>query len=138
MMAGTPFSLQDNAAFQGDVALAWTYFHRALPAWAIYCIVSLFLSYSRHNMKRDNTFRGSVENPFKNRTIGIGVGIVVVLMAIQFFKWVRHDEQLVERGEAEPFPEDSREHQEYLQWLENIPKKEEAAEAEVAKAVEAE
>lgn len=82
MMAGTPFNLQDNAAFQGDVALAWTYFHWALPAWAIYCIVSLFLSYSRYNMKKDNTFRGSVENLFKNRTLGTGVGIVVEVLVV--------------------------------------------------------
>ena len=26
-------------------------------------------------------------------------------MGIQFFKWVKHDEQLVERGMAEPFPQ---------------------------------
>ena len=82
MMAGTPFGLQDNAAFAGDVALAWTYFHWAIPAWAIYCIVSLFLAYSRYNMKKDNTFRGSVENLFKNRKIGTGVGIVVETLVV--------------------------------------------------------
>ena len=37
---------------------------------------------------------------------GVPFSIVVVLMAIQFFKWVKHDPELVESGEAEPMPEE--------------------------------
>ena len=37
---------------------------------------------------------------------GVPFSIVVVLMAIQFFKWVKHDPELVEAGEAEPMPEE--------------------------------
>ena len=36
---------------------------------------------------------------------GIPFSVIVILMGVQFFKWVKHDEQLVERGLAEPFPE---------------------------------
>lgn len=37
---------------------------------------------------------------------GVPFSIVCVLMCIQFFKWVKHDPELVEAGEAEPMPED--------------------------------
>ena len=37
MYGGTPFNAPDPL-FAGDTALAWTYFHWAIPAWAIYAL----------------------------------------------------------------------------------------------------
>ena len=67
--------------FQPDMALAWTYFHWGIPAWPIYAIVSLFLAYSRYNMKKDNTFRGSVEELFKGSARKV-VGIICEILAV--------------------------------------------------------
>ena len=49
---------------------------------------------------------------------GIPFSVIVILMGVQFFKWVKHDEQLVERGLAEPFPEDSLAARQLRQWHE--------------------
>ena len=81
MMGGIPFTLQDMQ-FQPDVALAWTYFHWGIPAWAVYCLVSLFLSYSRYNMHKDVTYRGSVENLFGEGKASKVVGIIVEIIAV--------------------------------------------------------
>ncbi|WP_165248487.1 BCCT family transporter [Adlercreutzia sp. ZJ141] len=81
MMGGMAYELQDSV-FAGDMALAWTYFHWALPAWAVYAVVSLFLSYSRYNMKKDNTFRGSIENLFGEGALSRVVGIIVEALAV--------------------------------------------------------
>ena len=59
---------------------------------------------------------------------GIPFSVIVILMGVQFFKWVKHDEQLVERGLAEPFPEDSLAARQLRQWHEER----EAREAEKA------
>ena len=82
--AGSPFALQD-AFFAPDMGLAWTYFHWGIPAWPIYAVVSLCLAYARYNMKKDNTFRGSVEDLFKGgarKVIGIVAEILAVLATI--------------------------------------------------------
>ena len=71
--------------FAGDTALAWTYFHWAIPAWAIYAIVSLFMAYARYNMHKDTTFRGTVEDLFParaKRPVGIVVEILVVIATV--------------------------------------------------------
>ena len=84
MYGGTPFNSPDPL-FAGDTALAWTYFHWAIPAWAIYAIVSLFMSYARYNMHKDTTFRGTVEDLFParaKRPVGIVVEILVVIATI--------------------------------------------------------
>lgn len=84
MYGGTPFAGQDSL-FAGDMALAWTYFHWAIPAWAIYAIVSLFMSYARYNMHKDTTFRGTVEDLFPasvKKPVGIFVEILVVIATI--------------------------------------------------------
>ena len=83
-MAGSPWAMQDTL-FAGDMGLAWTYFHWGIPAWPIYAIVSLFLSYARYNMKKDNTFRGSVEDLFKGgarKVVGLICEILAVLATI--------------------------------------------------------
>ncbi len=76
----TPFEIQDSM-FAGDMALAWTYFHWAIPAWAIYCIISLFLAYSRYNMHKDTTIRGTIENLFPQRA-GVPVGIICEILVV--------------------------------------------------------
>ncbi len=84
MYGSTPFGTQDSL-FAGDMGLAWTYFHWAVPAWAIYAIVSLFMAYSRYNMHKDTTFRGTVEDLFSARVkkpVGIVVEILVVIATI--------------------------------------------------------
>ena len=84
MYGGTPFNAPDPL-FAGDTALAWTYFHWAIPAWAIYAIVSLFMAYARYNMHKDTTFRGTVEDLFParaKRPVGIVVEILVVIATI--------------------------------------------------------
>lgn len=81
---GTPVAIPDPL-FAGDAALAWTYFHWAIPAWAIYAIVSLFMCYARYNMHKDTTFRGTVEDLFParaKRPAGIVVEILVVIATI--------------------------------------------------------
>ena len=84
MYGGTPVAIPDPL-FAGDAALAWTYFHWAIPAWAIYAIVSLFMCYARYNMYKDTTFRGTVEDLFParaKRPAGIVVEILVVIATI--------------------------------------------------------
>lgn len=84
MYGGTPVAIPDPL-FAGDAALAWTYFHWAIPAWAIYAIVSLFMCYARYNMHKDTTFRGTVEDLFParaKRPAGIVVEILVVIATI--------------------------------------------------------
>ena len=84
MYGGTPVAVPDPL-FAGDAALAWTYFHWAIPAWAIYAIVSLFMCYARYNMHKDTTFRGTVEDLFParaKRPAGIVVEILVVIATI--------------------------------------------------------
>lgn len=74
-----------TAAFAPDMGLAWTYFHWGIPAWPIYAIVSLFLAYARYNMRKDNTFRGSVEDLFKGgarKVVGLIAEILAVLATI--------------------------------------------------------
>lgn len=51
---------------------------------------------------------------------GVPFSIVVVLMGIQFFKWVRHDPELVELGEATPMPEEWITAQQIKAWEANI------------------
>lgn len=84
MLGGVPWALQDGI-YAPSMGLAWTYFHWGIPAWPIYAIVSLFLAYARYNCKKDNTFRGSVEDLFKGTSrkfIGIVVEILAVLATI--------------------------------------------------------
>ena len=84
MYGSSPFAAPDPL-FAGDAALAWTYFHWAIPAWAIYAIVALFMSYARYNMHKDTTFRGTVEDLFParaKRPAGIAVEILVVIATI--------------------------------------------------------
>lgn len=78
--AGSPFAMQD-AFFAPDMGLAWTYFHWGIPAWPVYAIVSLFLAYARYNMKKDNTFRGSVEDLFKGSARKV-VGLIAEILAV--------------------------------------------------------
>ena len=78
--AGSPWALQDTL-FAPEMGLAWTYFHWGIPAWPIYAIVSLFLAYARYNCKKDNTFRGSVEDLFKGSVRKV-VGIIVEILAV--------------------------------------------------------
>lgn len=81
MLGSVPWALQDGG-YAPSMALAWTYFHWGIPAWPIYAIVSLFLAYARYNCKKDNTFRGSVEDLFKGRGVRKAVGIVVEILAV--------------------------------------------------------
>ena len=43
-------------------------------------------------------------------------------MGVQFFKWVKHDPQIVEAGEGTPFPPDSLEARQLREWAANIAK----------------
>lgn len=64
-----------------DGAIAWSYFHWGLTAWAMYCIVAICLAYSHFNLGKKLTFRDAVVDffPLKSRR---SIGIVVELLAI--------------------------------------------------------
>lgn len=84
MQTQMPFVLQSEGMTSSG-ALAWTYFHWALPAWAIYAIVSLFMAYSRYNRGKDACFRATIEDLFpgkSKRVVGVIVEIFVVLAVI--------------------------------------------------------
>ena len=82
--SGYPF-LGVPETFLGANGLAWTFFHWGIPAWPIYALMSLFMAYSRYNMHKDNTYRGSIENLFPKGArvpVGIIVEAIVVLVTI--------------------------------------------------------
>ncbi|WP_253905065.1 BCCT family transporter [Arthrobacter sp. H14] len=64
-----------------DGAMAWSYFHWGLTAWAMYCIVAICLAYSHFNLGKKLTFRDAVVDffPLKSRR---AIGVVVELLAI--------------------------------------------------------
>lgn len=64
-----------------DGAIAWSYFHWGLTAWAMYCIVAICLAYSHFNLGKKLTFRDAVVDffPLKSRR---AIGVVVELLAI--------------------------------------------------------
>ncbi len=64
-----------------DGALIWSYFHWAVHAWAIYCVVALCLALSFHNRRAPMTFRDSVVGMFPARSRR-GFGLVVEVIAI--------------------------------------------------------
>ncbi len=64
-----------------DGALIWTYFHWAVHAWAIYCVVALCLALSFHNRRAPMSFRDSVVGIFPARSRR-GIGLVVEVIAI--------------------------------------------------------
>ncbi len=64
-----------------DGALIWTYFHWAVHAWAMYCLVALCLALSFHNLKRPMTFRDAVVGIFPVK-IQRGAGVIVEVVAI--------------------------------------------------------
>ncbi|MCG8995878.1 BCCT family transporter [Laribacter hongkongensis] len=47
----------DGGARGVNTAMSWGYFHWAIHAWAIYCIVALCLAYSFYNRNKPLTFR---------------------------------------------------------------------------------
>ena len=64
-----------------DGALIWSYFHWAVHAWAIYCVVALCLALSFHNRRAAMTFRDAVVDMFPEKTRK-AAGIVVEIIAI--------------------------------------------------------
>lgn len=71
--------LEDGRSTDG--ALAWSYFHWGLTAWAMYCAVALCLAYSHHNLGKTLTFREAIVDMFPLRTRR-PLGVVVELLAI--------------------------------------------------------
>ncbi len=68
-----------------DGALIWSYFHWAVHAWAIYCVVALCLAISFHNGKAPLTFRDAVVGvipPAAQRTAGLVVEVVAILATV--------------------------------------------------------
>ena len=68
-----------------DGALIWSYFHWAVHAWAIYCVVALCLALSFHNRKAAMTFRDAVVGMFPEkarRSIGVAVEIIAILATV--------------------------------------------------------
>lgn len=68
-----------------DGALIWSYFHWAVHAWAIYCVVALCLALSFHNRKAAMTFRDAVVGMFPQkarRPIGVAVEIIAILATV--------------------------------------------------------
>ena len=64
-----------------DGAMAWSYFHWGLTAWAMYCIVAICLAYSHHNLGKKLTFRDAVVDIFPRKSRR-GAGMVIELLAI--------------------------------------------------------
>lgn len=62
-------------------ALGWSYFHWAITAWAIYCIVAVCLAYSRFNKNKKPSFRGACEDIIPSR-IRHGSGLIIEWLAI--------------------------------------------------------
>lgn len=62
-------------------AMAWSYFHWAITAWAIYCVVAVCMAYARFNRGKNGSFRGACEDilPKKARHSG---GLVIEWLAI--------------------------------------------------------
>ena len=68
-----------------DGALIWGYFHWAVHAWAIYCVVALCLALSFHNRKAAMTFRDAVVGMFPEgarRTVGLVVEVIAILATV--------------------------------------------------------
>lgn len=68
-----------------DGALIWGYFHWAVHAWAIYCVVALCLALSFHNRKAAMTFRDAVVEMFPEgarRTVGLVVEVIAILATV--------------------------------------------------------
>lgn len=64
-----------------DGAMAWSYFHWGLTAWAMYGIVAICLAYSHHNLGKKLTFRDAVVDIFPRKSRR-GAGMVIELLAI--------------------------------------------------------
>lgn len=62
-------------------AMAWSYFHWAVTAWAIYCVVAVCMAYARFNRGKSGSFRGTCEDilPKPIRRAG---GLVIEWLAI--------------------------------------------------------
>ncbi len=73
---GTPGSI--DSAYSGTV---WGYFHWAIHAWAVYCVVAICLAYSIHNRRTRLSFISTVEEslPKRGRT---GLSILIEVLAI--------------------------------------------------------
>ncbi|SPT54268.1 Glycine betaine transporter BetP [Actinomyces bovis] len=87
-----PILVKDTNPIQGhigvdkvDGALIWSYFHWAVHAWAIYCVVALCLALSFHNRNKAMTFRDALVGIFPEklrRPIGVIVEIVAILATV--------------------------------------------------------
>ncbi|MEF9841035.1 MAG: BCCT family transporter [Raoultibacter sp.] len=62
-------------------AMGWSYFHWAVTAWAIYCVVALCMAYSRFNRGKSGSFRGACEDVLPKK-IRHGGGLVIEWLAI--------------------------------------------------------
>lgn len=62
-------------------AMAWSYFHWAVTAWAIYCIVAVCMAYARFNRGKSGSFRGACEDILP-KPIRRGGGLVIEWLAV--------------------------------------------------------
>ncbi|BDE97698.1 BCCT family transporter [Raoultibacter timonensis] len=62
-------------------AMAWSYFHWAITAWAIYGIVAVCMAYARFNRGQSGSFRGSCQDILPKQ-IRRGGGLVIEWLAI--------------------------------------------------------
>lgn len=81
----SPLFSGENAAVAQDGAMAWSYFHWGLTAWAMYCIVAICLAYSHYNLGKKLTFRDTVVDFFpvkSRRSIGVVVEVLAILACV--------------------------------------------------------
>lgn len=77
--------LQPDQLPSRDGAIAWSYFHWAVTAWAIYCTVAVCIAYSTHNRQQKPSFRGAVEDMIKGsarRPVGVAIEFVAILTTV--------------------------------------------------------
>ena len=76
------YKLSDKSV---DGSMAWSYFHWAVTAWAIYCCVAVCFAYSVHNRKQRASFRGATEDLFsrsRRRPIGFIIELVAIITTV--------------------------------------------------------
>lgn len=73
--------LETNPVGAIDGAMAWSYFHWAITAWAIYCVVAVCMAYARFNRGKSGSFRGACEDVLP-KPIRRGGGLVIEWLAI--------------------------------------------------------
>ena len=76
-----------GAQYGAESAVAWTWFHWGIPAWAIYTTTALVLGYARHNKHKNSSFRAAMDeilpkNPTAKNVLGIIIEVLVILTTV--------------------------------------------------------